>query len=241
MIVHCAGHNGRFSGAPDAAVLRSANVGLTAALLETVAALSPAPSVVALSSAAVYGPRPPVPTPESVPLAPHGEYATSKAAAEELCRAAAASGLRVVVGRPFNVIGPGEPPGSVTATLTAQALLAPRHGQAAVRLRETVSVRDFVDADDVADALVLLGSAGAPGAAYNICTGRGVSVADLVRRASAVWQRRFELTVADPQAAGTVSIGDPAALLALGWRPRRTLDDSLAAIAARHDEPGVDS
>lgn len=241
VIVHCAGHNGRFSGAPDAAVLRSANVELTGALLDTVAALRPAPSVVALSSAAVYGPRPPVPTPESAPLAPHGEYAASKLAAEELCRAAAARGLRVVVGRPFNVIGPGEPPGSVTATLTAQALLAPRHGRASVRLREIVSVRDFVDADDVAGALVLLGSVGAPGAAYNICTGRGVSVAELVRCASLAWQRRFDLSVADPQAVGTVSIGDPASLLALGWRPRRTLDDSLAAIAASHDEAAVGS
>jgi nucleoside-diphosphate-sugar epimerase len=252
VIVHCAGHNGRFGGAPDAAVLQAANVELTGALLDTVAALRSRPSavgshravgsgpaVVVLSSASVYGLQPPVPTPEAAPLAPVGAYAASKLAAEEVCRAAASCGLHVVIGRPFNVIGPGEPPGSVTATLTSQALLAPRGGRAAVRLRETVSVRDFVDADDVAEALVALGCAGETGAAYNICSGRGVSVAELVRRASTVWQREFDLSVAEPQAAGTVSIGDPAALLALGWRARRTLDDSLAAIAAQAEGPVV--
>jgi GDP-4-dehydro-6-deoxy-D-mannose reductase len=235
VIVHCAGHNGRFPGPPDAAVLRAANLDLTSALLDAAAAVRPSPSVVVLSSASVYGPRAPVPTPESAPLAPASEYASSKLAVEGLCRAHAARGLRVVVARPFNITGPGEPPGSVTATLAAQALLAPRHGRASVRLREIVSVRDFVDADDVAQALLTLGLAGAAGAVYNVCSGRGVSVAELVERAASVWQREIDLDVAEPQVAGTVSIGDPSALAALGWRAQRTLEQSLAAVAVARD------
>jgi hypothetical protein len=52
-----------------------------------------------------------------------------------------------------------------------------------------------------------------------------------------VWGRRIELGLDEPDAPGTVSIGDPAALTALGWRVERSLDDSLAAIAARSPRP----
>jgi GDP-4-dehydro-6-deoxy-D-mannose reductase len=102
-----------------------------------------------------------------------------------------------------------------------------------VRRRETSSVRDFLDVEDCARALVKLSVAGVSGRAYNVCSGRGVSIGEIVASAARVWGRRIELELDEPDAQGTVSIGDPAALTALGWRVERSLDDSLAAIAAR--------
>ncbi len=231
-IVHCAGHSGRFAGAPDVPELRDANVGLSSRLLKAVSRGCPEARVVLLSSAAVYGASPPIPTHEDAPLLPASEYGASKLLTERVGRAYAARGVRTIMARPFNVIGPGEPPGSVVARLAIQALAVPRGGTAHVFLRNAASVRDFVDVDDVARALVVLSSRGAAGTAYNVCSGQGVSIGELVDRASRVWQRRIELSVEDPGAVATVSIGDPSALAALGWRPKRPLEESLGAIAA---------
>jgi len=231
-IVHCAGHSGRFAGEPDVSELRYANVGLSSRLLKAVRRGCPEARVVLLSSAAVYGVSPPIPTHEDAPLLPANEYGTSKLLTERVGWAYAARGVRTIIARPFNVIGPGEPPGSVVARLAAQALAAPQGGTARVVLREAASVRDFVDVDDVARALVVLSARGATRTAYNVCSGQGVSIGELVDRASRVWQRRIELSVEDPGAVATVSIGDPSALAALGWRPQRALEESLGAIAA---------
>lgn len=231
-IVHCAGHSGRFTGAPDVAALRDANVGLSSRLLAGVSRACPEARVVLLSSAAVYGVSPPIPTREDAPLLPVSYYGASKLLTESVAGAYAAKGVCTVIARPFNVIGAGEPPGSVVARLAAQALAVPPGDAAHVILHEAASVRDFVDVDDVAQALVVLSSRGAAGAAYNVCSGRGVSIGELVDRASCVWQRRIALSVEDPGAVATISIGDPSALAALGWRSQRPLEESLGAIAA---------
>ena len=236
-IVHCAGASGRASSAGERDELYEANVGVTTRLLAAVRRQCPRARVVVLSSAAVYGPSPPIPTGEDAPLAPKTEYAASKVRAEEVARSYADVGGEVVVARPFNIVGAGEPPGSVIAALATQVLGVPRDAQAHVRLRETSSVRDFLDVEDCARALVQLSVAGVSGRAYNVCSGRGVSIGDLVVSAARVWGRRIELELDEPAAPGTVSIGDPAALTALGWRVERSLDDSLAAIAARSPRP----
>jgi GDP-4-dehydro-6-deoxy-D-mannose reductase len=232
-VVHCAGHNGRFAGAVDPRVLHEANVVLTERVLAAAVSASRRPRVVLVSSAAVYGSRPPVPTREDAPVAPDSEYGASKAAAERLCSAFHARGVAAIVARPFNIVGPGEPFGSVVETLARQMLSVPRGGAVCVRLRETVSVRDFIDVRDVARGLVILASGGTAGLAYNVCTGRGVGVEELARRAMRVWEREATFEVAESEVAGTVSVGDPALLAALGWRPRITLDETLAAVADR--------
>jgi GDP-4-dehydro-6-deoxy-D-mannose reductase len=230
VIVHCAGANARQDEGEE--VLRDANVTLIRHLLAAVGRVVPESRVVVLSSAAVYGPRPPVPTREDAELAPATDYAVSKVMAEEETRSFVGLGGNAVIARPFNTVGAGEPAGSVVGALAAQILSVPAGELARVRLREVASVRDFLDVDDCADALLALASRGAAGAAYNVCSGQGVSIDSVVRLAGRVWGRRVELTVASPGADGTQSTGDPAALRALGWRARRTLAESLAAVAA---------
>jgi len=227
IVVHCAGVSARSGG--SVAALYSANVELTAELLEAVAQSCPHASVVLLSSAAVYGSRPHTPTVETAPLKPETHYAYSKAMTEMLGRAFARNeGMRVTVARPFNVLGPGEPRGSVVSTLLGQLLSVPAGQTAAVTLRETASVRDFVDVDDVADALLLIASRGEPGEPYNVCTGVGTSVADLVQAAGRALARELEVEVSHPDLRGTVSTGSPSLLRALGWSAIYSLEASLA-------------
>lgn len=229
LIVHCAGSSAR--GQESAADLYDANVALVWTLLAAVARACPACGVVILSSAAIYGPAPEVPTLETAHPAPVGHYGHSKVLAEEVARAfAATDGVRAVVARPFNVLGPGEPAGSVVARIAGQLAADGIATEVEVRLREVASVRDFVDVEDVARALLLLGVSGRPGAAYNVCSGTGVSIRELVERGALALGRTVTLVAEQEGLASSVSIGNPERLEDLGWTPRVTLEESMQRI-----------
>jgi GDP-4-dehydro-6-deoxy-D-mannose reductase len=234
-VIHCAGASARAGESP--AALYDANVCLVARVLEAVGGGCPDASVVVLSSAAVYGADAPVPTSESDPLDPRDDYGTSKAMAEMLVRAfASGHGLRACIARPFNVLGPGEPGGSVVSAIAGQLLAGPTGAAVPVTLREIVSVRDFVDIDDTADALLTIGERGEAGEVYNVCSGTGTTIAGLVEAAARAWGRTARLTASDPSLAGTISTGSCGRLRALGWKPQYTLSDSLQRIAATDDQ-----
>lgn len=227
LVVHCAGSTAR--AGETAAELHEANVALVKRLLESVSESSALAGVVIISSAAIYGPAAPTPTSEESPFAPVNDYAVSKVKAESLARDfARAAGLQVSIARPFNAFGCGEPPGSVVSVIVSQILAAPRGTRATVRLRECRSVRDFVDVDDIASALLTIAQYGEPGEAYNVCTGIGVSVAELVDRAARAWRRQVAIETTQPDWPATVSIGLRDRIGTLGWTPRRTLEETLA-------------
>ncbi|MHB1016846.1 MAG: LegC family aminotransferase [Coriobacteriia bacterium] len=226
-VVHAAGATPRVTGEP--AELYDANVRLVTTVLSAVLESGVDPTVVVVSTAGVYGPAPSVPTPEDAPLEPSSHYACSKAAMEDVARAfARLDGVQVCIARPFNLIGRGEPAGSVVSDVVRQLEAEPGVGE--VLLRESVSVRDYVDVDDAAEALLLLADCGLAAETYNISSGRGVSVADLTAAILGVWESKAAVVVMDPAAAGTVSIGDASRLRALGWTPTTTLVSSLKTV-----------
>lgn len=90
--------------------------------------------------------------------------------------------------------------------------------------------RDFVYIDDVVDAFVLAIDSHAQGV-LNVSSGRGVSVArivELLEQATGLTGRREFLParLSDPQA---VVLSNRSALEVLGWAPRVTFEDGLAA------------
>jgi nucleoside-diphosphate-sugar epimerase len=209
----------------------------TAALLERCIAHRVA-RLVHVSSAEVYAPAD-APVTEDHPRAPRSPYGVAKFAAEqclELC--ATAGGVLATIVRPFSVYGPGASPASLIATVIASVVRGEPPQVADLR-----PVRDYCFVDDAADGIVRAGGReGAGVRAYNLASGRGVSVADVVHgvlRAAG----RTDLTVrarpADrPPAALTLSlIGDPSrARDELGFRAATALDDGLArTVAAWHE------
>lgn len=227
-IVHCAGATPRASISTSA--LYEANVGLVWRLLEHVASEVPAAGVVIVSSAAVYGSSPGIPTTEEEPLDPSTHYAWSKVMAEQAARAfASVEGVHACIARPFNLLGAGEPRGSVVSDVIEQI----EADAEVIRVRETASVRDFIDVDDAARALLLLAERGEPGQAYNVCSGRGVTVAMLIAEMLRVWGSSAPVEVADRSDCGTVSLGDDRRLRELGWTSRFDLTDSLKGLCSR--------
>jgi GDP-4-dehydro-6-deoxy-D-mannose reductase len=188
--------------------------------------------VLIASSAEVYGivPEERQPIREEEGPDPRSPYALTKAAAERLAFARGA-----VVVRSFNLVGPGQSPMFALPTFALQ-LADIRRGcpggqEPVLRVGNLSARRDFAHVEDGVTALRLLAEKGEPGQAYNLATGRAVSIGEALERLMAVSGVHARIET-DPDRVRPVDIpvlaGDATRLRALGWEPRRTLDDALA-------------
>ena len=128
-----------------------------------------------VSSGDVYGTVPPEHLPvgeERIPR-PRNPYAASKLAAEAYCIQAGISwGLRVLIARPFNHIGPGQSERFVLPAMAKQILEIKQGKRPPVIETGNVDVtRDFSDVRDVLRAYLALLASGRAGETYNVCSG----------------------------------------------------------------------
>ena len=164
---------------PDRALLT--NIEMTLNLLEAARLEAPGATIVLVGSGQVYGEPDSLPVDEDAPLDPRNPYAVSKASCDMLGRQyATAFGMRVVRVRPFNHAGPGQSDDYVVSTLARQVAEAEAGGRepALLRTGDVRAARDFTDVRDVVRAYVL--AAGAEPAAYNVCSGVSVTIAELI-------------------------------------------------------------
>jgi GDP-4-dehydro-6-deoxy-D-mannose reductase len=221
------------------------NVVGTVQVLESVRAEAPEARVLVASSGEVYGRAETIPTPEDSPFAPGSPYAASKAAAELAASQAAARGQDVVVVRPFPQVGPGQDERFAIGSWTRQIARLEADGGGTMLVGDLSGERDLTDVRDGARAYRLLLEADAAPGAYNLASGRGVRMADvldlLVGLSSVpieVEQEEARLRPADIP----VLVGDPSKLrAATGWEPAIQLEQTLADAleAARRIEVGV--
>lgn len=187
-----------------------------------------------VSSGDVYGRARRIPTPESEPPRPANAYGASKTCAESLILAERPD---AVILRPFNHTGPGQSPRFVAPAFAAQIAAAEaRRRPPVLRVGDLSPVRDFLDVRDVVRAYVLAAERAAPGI-YNIASGRGVAIGDLLDML--IGLARIPLRVVTDPALRRPGepdrrIGDAARFRrATGWAPtiplRRTLADLLEA------------
>ena len=193
--------------------------------------------VLLIGSAEEYGHITPelLPVRETTALHPVSPYGASKAAAEMLAsHAFHGRGLPVVCVRAFNHLGPGQSDALVASSIAKQVAQAERAGGGVIRTGDLSPRRDFTDVRDVVRAYRLLVERGAPGEAYNVCSGADVAiqeVADHLAAAASV-DIRFEL---DPERLRPVDVpvvrGDNTKLrAATGWSPEIPLEKTLAEI-----------
>jgi len=228
-VVNCAGATG---GGPDA--LAAANVNGTSTLVTAMLLAKRPARLVHLGSAAEYGrAEPGVPVTEQAPPRPAGMYGVTKLAGTRLVELARVAGLDAVVLRVFNPVGPGAPPGSLAGRLAAELRRARADG-AEVRVGPLDTVRDFVDARDVADAVLAAATVPSlPHPVVNIGSGRWVPVRAMVKELVAVSGSLAVVHEDEPGPARSADIPWQQAditwaMADLGWKPRRGLAVSLA-------------
>ncbi|MGA2804502.1 MAG: GDP-mannose 4,6-dehydratase [Acidimicrobiales bacterium] len=205
-------------------------------LLEAAAACDVPPVVVLISSAEVYGPAPDTETlDERAELRPVTPYAVSKVAAEFLgLQAYLGRGLRVVRARAFNHVGPGQVDDFVVAALARRMVEAELRKGGEVKVGNLTASRDFTDVRDVVRAYRLLALYGAAGEAYNVCSGRAISIADLASQMAGMLSCEVSF-VTDPELFRPVEVpvlvGDSSKLVAAtGWQPTIALAKTLSDV-----------
>jgi UDP-arabinose 4-epimerase len=215
------------------------NVGSTLSLLETMLDYG-VTSIVFSSSCATYGHPKAIPITEEHPQQPVNPYGESKLMVEKmLVWYARAYGLRYTILRYFNAAG-ADPEGELGEMHDPEPHLIPRVIAAALGSLPTIevygtdydtvdgtAVRDYIHVTDLAEAHVAamryLQSGGAS-AVFNLGTGRGHSVRQVISAIEHVSGRRVPFKDLPRRP------GDPAELVAdaheavqcLAWRPRHS-------------------
>jgi len=175
------------------------------------------------------------PVGEDTTLHPVSPYARSKADAEALALAAHRDdGLGVVCVRAFNHTGPGQSTKFLVPGLASRIVAVERSGADEVAIGNLDPVRDYTDVRDVVRAYRLLALNGETGAVYNVCSGAGVSVADIAEALLALAERPLRLVV-DPDLVRATDIpilvGDPTKLIAAtGWSPSVLLAQTVGDV-----------
>lgn len=208
-------------------------------LLEALRQVVPDAHVVLMGSAAEYGVVPVAeqPVSEAFVGAPTSPYGKAKQQVTALAVAAAREfDQHVSVARPFNVLGPGVPDALVAGALVSR-LRASLSGPnpRSITIGRTTAIRDFVAVEDVADGLVGIATVGQAGQSYNLCSGEGHTIAEMLERLLAevgqpisVSHDETLLRPRDWDVDQMIGSWDKAER-ELGWRPMITFEESLHA------------
>lgn len=234
VVVHLAGQSSPGASWGDPAGTYRVNVLGAIALLEGARRLKKPPRLLLAGSSAEYAEAAfGRPIAETGLLRPDSPYAASKLAASELAEVyAARHGLDLVRFRPFFLIGPRKT-GDACSDFARQIVAVERGRGTVVRCGRREIVRDFLDIRDGVAAILSLIEKGKVGEVYNICSGMGVSIGDVLAGFRRIAGVAFDVEE-DPARFRPldqkVKIGNPGKLAALGWRRRHMIDDALASV-----------
>ncbi len=172
------------------------------------------------------------PVPESAPLEPVSPYGTSKAA-QDLIGAQywRGYGLEVVRVRAFPHTGSGQDPRFVFPSVARRIARAETgRGPAVIEIGNLGPTRDVSHVRDVVEAYALLLRQGAPGAAYNVCSGVGRTIGEALEVLASLSKVEIEFAVDDSRlrpAEVPWMVGDPGlARETIGWVATRSWEET---------------
>lgn len=181
-----------FVGHGNVAELYQTNIVGTRHLLDALAASAHRPrSVLLASSANIYGNAHEGIIDEEVPPAPANDYGVSKFAME-LVAQMYADRLPITIVRPFNYTGRGQSEAFLIPKIVAHA----RDRRPIIELGNIDVARDFSDVRTIVDAYArILREPAAVGKRFNVCSGKGVTLREVLAQVEALSDYRFELRI----------------------------------------------
>ena len=205
-------------------------------IFEAVRALELDPVIQIACSSEEYGLVHPDETPitEDNPLRPLSPYAVSKVAQDYLAYQYHQSyGMRAIRTRGFNHTGPRRGEVFVTSNFAKQlASIEAGRQEPKILVGNLDAVRDFTDVRDTVRAYWLAVTKATPGEVYNIASGNGITIRELLDRLIALCDVPVEIEI-DPARLRPsdveILVGDHSKFTAeTGWQPEIPFDQTLA-------------
>ncbi|PLR76600.1 GDP-mannose 4,6 dehydratase [Bacillus sp. V3-13] len=238
-IFHLAGFSSVKDSWENKQAVIQGNVIATIHLLEAVRKVDGKIRIITVGSSEEYGivPDDIEKVHEEIPLSPVNPYGVSKSMVSMLAKMYFKFyGLNVIHARSFNHIGSGQRLGFVTTDFAHQIAMINK-GKAKdniMNVGNLETIRDFADVEDIAEAYYQLGRYGKAGEIYNVCTGEGTSIRDILNILLSFSKVNIEVVV-DPEKIRISEIqklvGDPDKLVKdTDWKPKRELEQTLKNI-----------
>jgi GDP-4-dehydro-6-deoxy-D-mannose reductase len=191
--------------------------------------------ILMVGSAAEYGrvPDHTMPVKEEFVCSPRGDYALSKYALTlASLDYAHHRGIKVVVARPFNILGSGIPPSLVVGAILQRAKIAlEQTDKPVIRVGNLDTKRDFVDVEDVVEAYITMLQQDHWGEIFNICSGVPHSIQsvaeELLSFAPSPVRLQIDSELLRPSDVPVMYGAWEKAHKAFGFVPRKSLHESL--------------
>jgi len=197
-------------------------------------------TLLTVSSGAVYEPVADAIQTESSPIGFTSPYVVSKMLVEHQMDYYRRRGLRAVVTRPFNHIGPGQGPGFLVPDLFRQ--LADHDPARSMAVGNLTTSRDYLDVRDVARAYLTLATAPTQDhLVYNVCSGTSVPGTEILESLCVAMGIPVPATHADPKRyrpvdAQRITGSSERLRTEFGWAPQHSLTRSITdAVAYERD------
>jgi len=216
----------------------SVNLMGTLVLLESISKLDFPVKTLVISSSEVYGRLKPdeCPVAEDHPMRPINPYAVSKASVDLLARQYyAAYQMPVYIARAFSHSGPGQKTVAVLSDWAFQLSrielnLAPP----SLKVGNMKVQRDYTDVGDVVRAYFDIIEKGRPGTPYNVCSGQGYSLSQLLEKFILLIKTKIEV-ISDKSRQRPIDIpiliGSYERLKTdTGWEPEIPIERTLEAL-----------
>lgn len=190
------------------------------------------PLIISVCSSAEYGmtERNEIPINENKEFRPISPYAVSKIAQDMLSLQYHKShDLKVIRVRLFNIIGPRKID-DACSDFARGIVEVERRTSKHLKVGNLEGIRDFTDVKDAVKALWLLYEKGKPGEVYNVCSGNGVKMGDVVKMLAGMAKTDIKVKrdenkiriIDDP-----LYVGDSKKINSLGWKPEMPLEKTL--------------
>lgn len=205
-------------------------------LIEAVRELKIRTRILSVGSSEEYGnvTERDIPLREDMSLRPVSPYAVARVSQEMLSQVYAKGfDVDVVITRSFNHVGPGQRDIFAVSSFAKQLVEGSLEGKTRIEIvtGDVSIVRDFTDVRDVVRAYDLLLKKGRRGEIYNVCSGQGIALSEVLSMMGKALHMEFVPKV-DPQLVrpqdNRVIIGSNKKIYSeVGWKPEIALEKAL--------------
>ncbi len=218
---------------PVVSFMNNTNIFLN--IIDTIRLNDNAARVLSVGSSEQYGivSKNDLPIREDSPQRPANPYAVARVAQEQLAKIYAEGyRLDICCTRSFNHCGPGQSDRFVVSGIVKQFVRISRGIQEPViHIGNGSIIRDFIDVNDVVTAYNILLTRGKRGDVYNICSGTGRAIRDIVLELSEIFKIPVEIRQEQSQIRpidNPMIIGSNEKMQKeFGWHPTVSFDQTL--------------